>query len=591
MSKRVDFLVIGAQKAGTTALYHFLRQHPGIFMPDRKEVGFFHKDSNFEGTPGPDRYASYHEWFDSAPNGTVWGEATPEYLYHPKTAERIHAYRPDIKLIALLRDPVERAISNHAMHLSRGMEREGFAGEVAAERQKIAESSTALDEKRSYLRRGLYGAQLARFYSRFDASQLLVLRDTDLRDRHKDVLLRVYAFLDIDPPEELPAPQRVFGGAEPQPIPRELDLELRELFRLDLEQAEQLTGLDLTAWMSPADSPPPTVRPTEPLTSHATQPNAEFLPNLFVLGAAKCGTTALHSYLSRFQSVCMSDPKEPFFFECEYDKGLAFYRQAYFAHWAGEPVIGESRHRNLFLPYVPERIAAVNPEARLIVLMRNPVERAVSHWNHYHSRGVERLNFPEAIADDLDRIASGRDLSTESERAAHCARMFPDELKREGIGLYRTYIDTGYYARQILRYLEHFPRAQLLPVLYDELVDPSGLTLAKVLAFLGVDPGPIGTPPLGQRNIGVYQGRRRYKRLITLGVHLNKRLRNRGTPAWLRRTIKGGLKTRLNSGAYTPPPDLLARLYTHFEPHNRELELLLQRRLPASWYGTAAVSK
>jgi hypothetical protein len=90
-------------------------------------------------------------------------------------------------------------------------------------------------------------------------------------------------------------------------------------------------------------------------------------PNFFILGAAKCGTSSLRGYLSRHPEVFMSDPKEPFFFEAEYEKGFDFYWRRYFSDWQGEPAIGEARHRNLFLPYVTKRIAASVPDAKLLM--------------------------------------------------------------------------------------------------------------------------------------------------------------------------------------------------------------------------------
>lgn len=104
------------------------------------------------------------------------------------------------------------------------------------------------------------------------------------------------------------------------------------------------------------------------------------LPSFFILGAAKCGTTSLHAYLGQHPDVCVSDPKEPFFFEAEFDRGATYYFNRYFSHWAGERIVGEARHRNLYMPYIPERILRFNPRARLIICVRNPTERAISHW-------------------------------------------------------------------------------------------------------------------------------------------------------------------------------------------------------------------
>ena len=85
-------------------------------------------------------------------------------------------------------------------------------------------------------------------------------------------------------------------------------------------------------------------------------------PSLFVLGAAKSATTALHDYLGQHPDIFMSDPKEPFYFEAEYGLGSAFYFQRYFSNWRGERIVGESRHRNLYLPYVPDRIYSTTPK-------------------------------------------------------------------------------------------------------------------------------------------------------------------------------------------------------------------------------------
>lgn len=216
---------------------------------------------------------------------------------------------------------------------------------------------------------------------------------------------------------------------------------------------------------------------------------SEFLPNLFILGAAKCGTTTLHAYLDRMPDVCMSDPKEPFFFEAEFDRGLDFYRQKYFSHWQGEPVIGEARHRNLILPYVPPRIHQVNPNAKLIVLVRNPIDRAFSHWYHNYARDSEPLQFRAAIQEDLRRIEKGLRCDTAEEIREHIRRL-PREApgKVLGLGLYRTYLDSGYYYEQIERYLGLFPRKNLKVIVFEDMVTQPKQIIEELIEFLGLDP-------------------------------------------------------------------------------------------------------
>lgn len=218
--------------------------------------------------------------------------------------------------------------------------------------------------------------------------------------------------------------------------------------------------------------------------------SSAFKPNLFVLGAAKCGTTTLWHYLKRLPDVCMSEPKEPFFFEAEFEQGIEFYRKKYFAHWMGEVLRGDARHRNLLLPYVPDRIRRVNQYAKLIVLVRNPVDRAFSHWYHNYSRNSENLSFPEAIEVDNQRIRSGLRCDTQEEIIQHIERL-PRQApgKVIGLGLYRTYLDSGYYYEQIERYLELFPEQNLKVILFDDLVNNPEIVVNELISFLGLEKG------------------------------------------------------------------------------------------------------
>ncbi|NNC94101.1 MAG: hypothetical protein HKN92_00970 [Chitinophagales bacterium] len=197
----------------------------------------------------------------------------------------------------------------------------------------------------------------------------------------------------------------------------------------------------------------------------------------------KSGTTALHEYLRSMPEVCMADPKEPFFFECEFDKGLQFYQDKYFSHWASEPIIGESRHQNLYLPFIAERIKATNENSQLIVILRNPVERAYAHWWHWYSRSVEKRKFSDAIQHEYLRINSGKGYDYQDGAKIYC-----DNLKENGASLYTTYIDTGYYAKQIEKYLALFPREQLLILFTEDLQSDPKSTIDQIRAFLRLDP-------------------------------------------------------------------------------------------------------
>jgi Sulfotransferase domain len=202
-------------------------------------------------------------------------------------------------------------------------------------------------------------------------------------------------------------------------------------------------------------------------------------PALFVLGAAKSGTSALHDYLGQHPDIFMSDPKEPFYFEAEYDLGSKFYFNRYFSGWAGERIAGESRHRNLYLPYIAKRIYSYNPEAKLVAILRNPIERAVSHWWHWYSREQEALSLREALEADESRILSGESCSTPSEIASYSARLDP-----YGQGIHRTYLDSGYYSEQLDRYVSEFGKERLFVILYEDFVKNPREVMADLFGFL-----------------------------------------------------------------------------------------------------------
>lgn len=175
-----SFLILGAQKSGTTALYRYLVQHPRIVASIRKEVHFF--DSNYH--KGRAWYAAH---FPRDPrDGTISGEGSPYYLFHPHCAARIYQSFPDAKLLVLLRNPIDRAMSHHGHERRQGGERrsmqEAFDQElerVPAEEQRLLADPRAdsrIHRRESYLSRGIYAPQLARYFERFPREQILVQR-------------------------------------------------------------------------------------------------------------------------------------------------------------------------------------------------------------------------------------------------------------------------------------------------------------------------------------------------------------------------------------------------------------------------------
>lgn len=196
-----EFLGIGVQKGGTTTLQQLLEQHPAVFLPPRKELHFFTL-----------HYAEGERWYrecflGSAPQQRC-GEITPYYVFHPEAPARIHALLPQARLIVLLRDPVERTLSQYFHARRLGFEPLPLSQALAAEAERLAGAEAVLQapagrhrshQEHSYLARSRYEQQLQRYEARFSRDQLLVLRSEDLFTRPADLWERILRFLNLDP--------------------------------------------------------------------------------------------------------------------------------------------------------------------------------------------------------------------------------------------------------------------------------------------------------------------------------------------------------------------------------------------------------
>jgi len=201
-----NFLVIGAAKCGTTSLYHYLRMHPSIFMSDEKEPHFFAWVGNPPKHQGPgDEEAdartihdrrTYEALFDPVTTETALGEASIFYLYHPWVAECIHKSIPDARLIALLRNPIERAYSAFMHCVRDGRETTAdFSEGLALEARRLHDNWEPLW---GYKDAGLYHRQLERYYETFPRDQIRVYLYDDLEREPERMLRNIYQFLDVD---------------------------------------------------------------------------------------------------------------------------------------------------------------------------------------------------------------------------------------------------------------------------------------------------------------------------------------------------------------------------------------------------------
>ncbi|WP_133510873.1 sulfotransferase family protein [Candidatus Thiosymbion oneisti] len=213
-SPLVNFMIIGAQKCGTTALARYLAEHPSVCMAWGKEVHLFDSLAPVGFAPQRlDRF--YHGYFEHYRGEPIVGEATPSYLYFPEAIAGLHHYNPRLKLIVLLRDPLERALSAYAMERNRGRESWPVDPALCLEpvRRLAASvfrgSRTAHRTTFSYVDRSRYRRQLDTLGSYFPKEQILLLHAEALGRRYEETLRSVYAFLGISVPSPLPPPRRV----------------------------------------------------------------------------------------------------------------------------------------------------------------------------------------------------------------------------------------------------------------------------------------------------------------------------------------------------------------------------------------------
>jgi hypothetical protein len=308
MTTMPNFFVIGAQKAGTTSLYHYLDQHHQVYMSPVKEPFFFdHEIDSYgevvqqrrEGHHQPPRFVNLEEYrtlFRGVREETAVGEASPLYIYAPGTAERIKKYVPEARSIALLRNPADRAYSafQHAVRI--GVEPlTDFARALGEEEERIRNGWHYVFHYRS---RGLYHEQIERYYEVFGRERIGVWLYDDLRDDPARVAQSVFRFLQVDDdfvpdtssrhnPAGVPrsvaaratmkaldktvgslrkpfspssrifplvsktrqaAQSRIFTS--PPPIDPEIREELMEGYREDILKLQELIGRDLSMWLS-----------------------------------------------------------------------------------------------------------------------------------------------------------------------------------------------------------------------------------------------------------------------------------------------------------------------------------------------------
>lgn len=262
------------------------------------------------------------------------------------------------------------------------------------------------------------------------------------------------------------------------------------------------------------------------------------LPNFCIVGAMRSGTTSLARYLGAHPDVFMAPRKEVRYFDRYFDRGLEWYRSQ-FREAGSERAIGEATPYMRYRASI-ERMAAALPDLRLIAILRNPVDRAYSHYWMRQAQGHETSEFPEAVSPELHGTA---------DRDAPAGR----------------YLRWGRYVEQLVQVCEFYPREQLHVVILEELRAAPPDVYGEVCRFLGVDDAFV--PP----NLG-----RAVNRYVTVRSMRVRRLARR-LPALAGRAV-GRLNTIRSS--YPPmDPTVRAELLRYFEPSNAALSAWLGKDL------------
>jgi len=237
------FLVIGAQKCGTTSLYHYLNAHPNIFMSERKELHYFDREHKY-----PDVL-----WYESQfsikdlDNILAIGEVTPIYCFWPTSLPRIYTYKPEMKLVMLVRDPVRRAISNYWMEFNRGNETQPIEQAFMMEESRLATGMSRHWRLHAYKKRSLYHEQLEHVHHLFPSRQIFTGRLEDLSRNPKSFMEALFHFLDV-PVIHLAEYKRHFSTTySPEAVPDDLLKMLYSYFRphnMQLTRDYQITTID-----------------------------------------------------------------------------------------------------------------------------------------------------------------------------------------------------------------------------------------------------------------------------------------------------------------------------------------------------------
>jgi hypothetical protein len=289
-------------------------------------------------------------------------------------------------------------------------------------------------------------------------------------------------------------------------------------------------------------------------------------PNLFLVGAAKAGTTTLYDELSQHPAIYMAPMKEPHFFSrieptsrwedffphvSDEDDYLALFKGA-----TNEELVGEASTSYLWDSQAAERIKHAVPEAKILIMLRDPVDRAYSHYWNDLREGLERRSFLEALTEEEQRPGPG------------------------GWGVTSLYVDCGRYADQVARYLDRFGVGVCVSFLEDLVTDRSS-AMARIHSFLGVEPASAAAASRRMNSVTLPRNR------LSRALLANGRVR-RLARATVSRSARSRLREALLKEASPPPmePEARSLLTETYRPDVARLTELLGE--PPPWEALVA---
>lgn len=212
--------------------------------------------------------------------------------------------------------------------------------------------------------------------------------------------------------------------------------------------------------------------------------NKRILPSFIIIGAQRCGTTSLYDYLSNHPQIIPSPVKELFYFDDYYTRPINWYKSFFPTEKQKEKlerdliarvITGEASPSYFFHPYAARRIKETLPQVKLILVLRDPIERAYSHYNHIRRLNREPLSFEEALAKEVERITPDIE------------KLAKDEFYKADQRRDYSYLTRGYYAKQLTEWYKYFPKEQLLVVQSEEFYRETPRVYNEIVEYLGLN--------------------------------------------------------------------------------------------------------